>query len=108
MTLSVATQSRMALRELMAWARGRTRASTRGAASVIRLWAMSPICMNCSLPHGERRIDALPHLHLRDRERDLAVLADANEGVRREIPVRLNRHAKDSLHGRESGSGSRA
>src|SRR4029077_11246508 len=38
--------------------------------------------------HGESRVDALPHLHLRDREGDFAVLVDANEGVRREIRVR--------------------
>jgi hypothetical protein len=38
--------------------------------------------------HGEGRVDALPHLHLRDRESDFAVRIDAHESVRREVRVR--------------------
>ena len=39
--------------------------------------------------HGKGGVNALPHLHLRDREGDFAILVDANEGVRREIRARL-------------------
>ena len=38
--------------------------------------------------HGEGGVDALPHLHLRDREGDFAVRIDAHESARREIRVR--------------------
>ena len=37
--------------------------------------------------HGDRGVDALPHLGLRDHQRGLAGIVDADEGVRRELAV---------------------